>query len=452
MDMNLLKVIRKNRKSFSLAGLLLLFLPVFSQQDDNLLEEEEARSDYDMTMRSGVALQLNASAGVFHFGAGVVAGYRFNRRVFLGVGAEPSFSKGFIYSLMTNSSGHYSIPAFFDAKFYLSKKNITPYFNFRAGYAFPLHKEVSHMDPYINHTVDHPDESCVCDREETLKGIYTGIGFGLKVKRSDFSLGVVVNEMHYHHVFTYSDGCRTESDGFDICPNGYFRYSYTLQPSSLKDKNDDDQGFPESKCLDLGMAVRFHASTGLLDLPRMLVEHDFGFFNVGGSVGYQFSPSAYFGLGAEYYVSNQTLLRKNIDYDRLCRGSGCLLRSVPVFADFKMSFSQRLKSLFAEIRLGYSIPLRTTVTVIYGQDFFAGQEGSDGVGDDFIYGEVGKQMNGLYAGLGLGYEVGRSAYSLGVNIIGVQGYQKSYYEYGELRYNESGVNTNVYFRYGFTLQ
>ncbi len=428
--------------------LMVLVLPVFSQRNDIVLtKEDEALLGYDTTMYSGKALQLTASTGFVHFGVGTVAGYRFGRRFFLGMGVEAAYTKGLLYSVLARSSGHYSLQVFLDAKCYLTPKRVAPYFELRAGYAFPLHKVVKHSDSYANHDEALPEEA-VYDGVEILRGIYTGLGFGIKVKRSDFSFGVIVNEMYYHHTCTYEEGCHEEKERVDLCPNAYLRYSYTL---SAPPKPSEIGTSPVLNDMHEGMAYRLNASIGLLDLPWMLLQHNFGLFSVGGSVGYQFSPIAYFGVGAEYYVNNRTIF-SNADYEQLTRGSGGLLSCVPLFADVRVCFSQRVKSLFAEMRLGYSIPLRSAVSVVYGQDFFAYQEGAPDVSEDFVRGEIGKQINGLFGGVGLGYKVGRSAYSVGVNVLGTKCYQKSYYEDGDLRFDENGVNTNVYFRYGLTLQ
>lgn len=438
-------------KQYALLLCLLSVLehPALSQRKNSVLTNEEAALlGYDTTMHKGMALQLNASAGWTHFGAGAVAGYRFDRHFFLGIGVEPSYTKGWLYSLIANASGYYSLPVFLDAKCYLTKKSVAPYFELRAGYAFPLHKVDRHIDPSNNN--DMLQEQCVYDREEVQKGIYTGIGFGIKVRRSDFSIGVIVNEMYYHHLYTYENGSQTENSGVDLCPNAYCRYAYTL--SAQPKASEQGAGPAEVKDLHKGVAYRLNASVGLLDLPWMLIQHKFGHFGIGGTVGYQLSPIAYLGVGAEYYVSNQTYSGIKKSSQPPLTGNDYLLRCVPLFADARVCFSQRVKSLFAEMRLGYSVPLGTTVAVVYGEDFFARQEGLADVSDDFIRGELGKQINGLFGGLGLGYKVGRSAYSIGINVLGTKCYHKSYYEDGVLRYDENDVTTNVYFRYGITLQ
>ncbi len=105
----------------------------------------------------------------------------------------------------------YSIPAYLNARIYLSKTKVKPFFDFKAGYMFSLNtKEVERYDYKIE--CDIPKDKCDFEHEEksevrtiSYNGIYGQAGFGLEAKHFDFSLNYSLRGLQW-------GGTRTDKD------------------------------------------------------------------------------------------------------------------------------------------------------------------------------------------------------------------------------------------------
>lgn len=136
--------------------------------------------------------------------------------------------------------------------------------------------------------------------------------------------------------------------------------------------------------------VRLHimGSIGDGDLIQMFHHYNPDMFMLGGMLEYQAGSAVALGLGAEFYGS---YCGWNLPYPEL----NYYTYSLPVYGNLRLMIPSGEVRPFIEGRIGYAIPLSSAFSYHYNTNL---------------------QAAGLYTGAGVGFIVGQSSFSFGVNV------------------------------------
>lgn len=196
---------------------------------------------------NGLSIEATASTGIFDIFAvelhqkpylltvGPTLYYRFNKNISLGLGTEFQASRG---SRLDYNFDEYlmGIPVFASFKVNMGGQNTSPFFAARVGMIFDLNSIVEEYDYFYEGSYyDQPWGMYNYDKYR-YGGIYTDLGFGLSVKRSNISLGIICSDLHfnrYHEESHYLSNGEVEttsgsSENIEPNINFYVRYSYTI--------------------------------------------------------------------------------------------------------------------------------------------------------------------------------------------------------------------------------
>ena len=219
--------------------LVTLLLPAMAQE-----ETQDVSRQY---RPNGFSIEATASTGIFDIFAvelhqkpylltvGPTLYYRFNKNISLGLGTEFQASRG---SRLDYNFDEYlmGIPVFASFKVNMGGQKTSPFFAARVGMIFDLNSIVEEYDYFYEGSYyDQPWGMYNYDKYR-YGGIYTDLGFGLSVKRSNISIGMICSDLHFSrlhnetHYLNNGETQNTSTTTEDVEPNInlYVRYSYSF--------------------------------------------------------------------------------------------------------------------------------------------------------------------------------------------------------------------------------